>query len=242
MLRSMGKTKPKSLQEVRVFLRIRRDRAGAKAATRCLAATGEGAGIRLWSGHPAHTTPNFIAPSYRPPTSLSDHPRAVPPIELHSFADVELRSDHMPYAAGVPIADTRLYPTYVARYYAEDLIRAFSFPTVDTVRALDEPIFCVTHFNMLTYGHFLLEVFPKLLVCKRLRATGRAKPRIAFPVNNLLWKSIIQAVCSPDELVPYDTFARAPESSGRDNSFRGRFAGFPRRRDREIVQFARGIA
>ena len=176
----------------------------AKAATRCLAATGEGAGIRLWSGHPAHTTPNFIAPSYRPPTSLSDHPRAVPPIELHSFADVELRSDHMPYAAGVPITDTRLYPTYVAHYYAEDLIRTFSFPTVDTVRVLDEPIFCITHFNMLTYGHFLLEVLPKLLVCKRLRATGRAKPRIAFPVNNLLWKSIVQTVCSPEELVPYD--------------------------------------
>lgn len=160
---------------------------------------------RLWAGHPACKPPRFFGTAYRPPTDRWDKPRPdAPPIDLYSFADIELRSDHMPYQDDAPLTDSRIYPSYVDYYYAQNLLERFGFPRVAQSRSLNEPVFCVTHFNMLTYGHFLMEVLPKLLVCRRIRHRGESTARIAFPMNLQPLKPMLMTLFTPDEILPYD--------------------------------------
>jgi glycosyltransferase involved in cell wall biosynthesis len=158
---------------------------------------------RLWDGHPAPKPPVFFF--HRPPTKWWESERPpVPPIDLHYFADVELRPDHMPYQGSAPITDQRLYPRYVADFYKHKWLDRFHFPAVEAVRTIDEPVFCVTHFNMTTYGHFLLEVLPKIIVGTNLLRSGRVQAKIAFPANCDMLLPIVKTICSDEEILTYD--------------------------------------
>lgn len=126
-------------------------------------------------------------------------------IQVHAFSDVELRSDYMLYQEGTtPILGFDLYPDYVKRWYDEGHIKRFGFPTTEYYWTEHEPAFVVSNFNMATYGHFLLEVLPKLLLAKALRRAGNAA-KIAFP-GDVAWATqIVKTICEPSELVTYES-------------------------------------
>jgi capsular polysaccharide biosynthesis protein len=111
----------------------------------------------------------------------------------------------MVYRGDQPICDSALFPPYLAKFYeaviAEDY---FAFPQVDDVRSIDEPVFCVSHLNMRTYGHFLLEVLPKLLLARELWRLG-FRVRVAFPTDAPPVSAIVELLLDGDQLMTYES-------------------------------------
>lgn len=168
-------------------------------------ATDRPAVARICDGHAARPRPSVLGDAYDAP---EDHWAAgrppVPPVEVFAYSDVDVRSDFMPYLDGIAITSDRVYPSYVASYYENPrLLEQFAFPTVAVERQITESAFCLTHFNMMTYGHFLLEVLPKLLLAARLRTRG-VDAKVAFPatVKRGIAEALLEVV-GPEALVLY---------------------------------------
>jgi capsular polysaccharide biosynthesis protein len=126
----------------------------------------------------------------------------LPPIELFTFTNVELRSNYTPYRDGVPLADECLFPEYIKRYFDNGLAREAI--DVSGVREADGAVFCVSQFNMRTYGHFLLEVFPKILLVNEMQRAGFKIP-LAFPSDAGPISSIVTHICKSGDLLPYES-------------------------------------
>lgn len=126
-----------------------------------------------------------------------------PPVALYSLPQVELRSDWMPYAEGGLICDEAIYPTYVRSFYESGAIDLFGYPQNGRVRRVLAPTYVVTHFNMRTYGHFLLEVLPKLLLIRELYRLG-LRYRIAFPKSLGHFEPMLRTACPGARLLIYD--------------------------------------
>lgn len=155
---------------------------------------------RLAEGHGPIGSPRHLWSDNLPPEMPFDLAEEhVGPVELRPYRDVELWSDYMPHTANGPICDTDVYRPYVARYFANR--PADRFPAVDRLRCIDEPVFVISHFNMSTYGHFLLEVLPKLLLARALRRSGMPI-RIAFP-DDAPRVPALNSICAADDLVTY---------------------------------------
>jgi capsular polysaccharide biosynthesis protein len=72
------------------------------------------------------------------------------------------------------------------------------------VRNVGVPAFCVSHFQMGTYGHFLTEVLPKVLLARALQRAGLKIP-IAFPSDAGAASTIVAMLCGPDGLLQYES-------------------------------------
>jgi hypothetical protein len=141
---------------------------------------------RLLDGHaPLGSTRYIWSDNIPPPVSLDDGNRQnIFDIELASVHDAELRSNYMAYDSqgeAITLGDS-FHISYVEDYIAQGLeTYGFKFSTTaEYVVESPEPLFIVSHFNMSTYGHFLLEVLPKILLARELRSQGHPA-RIAFP-------------------------------------------------------------
>jgi hypothetical protein len=161
---------------------------------------------RIHEGHDPYPPAPSLGPGYDPPVTIVGPRPPVPAIDVIAMPDVELRSDYMPYVRGEPVVTDRIYPTYVARYVSDPALMAlFNFPRVESTASQPGPVFFVTHFNTRVYGHFLMEVLPKILLARQLRAGGIAA-RIACPVN--LPRGVVEAavaVCGdPGHLILFD--------------------------------------
>jgi O-antigen biosynthesis protein WbqL len=126
-----------------------------------------------------------------------------PPLDLFAFPKVELRSDWMPYLNDRVIWTTDIYPSYVRDFYSNGNIRAYGYPDTKKVRPVKHPTFVISHFNMRTYGHFLLEVLPKLMLIKELYASGLRYP-IAFPASQPTFLGIVRAAFPEAKLLIYN--------------------------------------
>jgi O-antigen biosynthesis protein WbqL len=155
-----------------------------------------------------------IAPGHAPPNRLrrlwplSEVDSAtvleampVPPVWLIALPDTELRSDYMPYKGGLPVTSEVVFPRYVEAYF--DLGHRSIAPVIEA-RYVDVPVFCVSHFNMATYGHFLMEVLPKLLLVRALQRAGLKVP-LAFPSDAGAVSTIVATLFEPDELLFYES-------------------------------------
>ena len=161
---------------------------------------------RIYPGHQSHRKPRFVRSGYGPPQDFWSFERpAVAPVDVIAYPNVEVRSDHMPHKYRKPITRARVFHPYVADIIGNSsVMRAYNFPAVEAEYSIDDTVFCVTHVNVTVYGHFLLEVLPKLLVAQRLIMNG-LDAKIVFPVN--VQPGIFQAACAasaPIEIVGYD--------------------------------------
>ena len=114
---------------------------------------------------------------------------------LHSGGRVFLAPDVMPAYFGQRLRDDghSLDECQRGALFREDVI------TIN----LDGPVASVLHPN-LVYGHFLLEIFPKLHLLSRLRAAGLVFP-VALPEQISPWvKAIVGLYFSPEEILHYD--------------------------------------
>jgi capsular polysaccharide biosynthesis protein len=160
---------------------------------------------RICEGHGPNPRPRYLAPQYAAPQDFWAGARPdVPPVDVLAFPNVEVRSDFTPYKYRKPIASDRIFPAYVADYAAQNSNAPAAQPETRGVpHTIDDPVFCVTHFNVGVYGHFLMEVLPKVVLAQRMIADG-LPAKIAFPVN--LPEGIVQAVTAigSSNLVLYD--------------------------------------
>jgi O-antigen biosynthesis protein WbqL len=167
---------------------------------------------RIMAGALAVKRPRWLAATIRDAMlsdgrfhTLASAKKPLPNIGLLVRRDLQIRSDHMAYCGEAAITDNRLYPKYVQEYVETGTLeRVFHFNYAKQARAIETPIFCVTHFNMQTYGHFLLEVLPKVLLGVSLIDMG-AKAQIAFPMNVNRVRPIIESICRAEHLLPYDS-------------------------------------
>lgn len=125
----------------------------------------------------------------------------LPPVRLVAIPNVELRADHHAYKDGDLVFMPGIQPNYVRDYCEKGLLAP---PLPGEIEEVSEPVFCVTTFTLPTYGHFLLETVPKLMLALHLREIGVAA-RIAFPSNAGLITEIAKAICPPDSLLLYDS-------------------------------------
>jgi Glycosyltransferase 61 len=163
--------------------------------------------LRLCQGHGAWGAPSYLWSDNLSQTYLDedDDSLPLPAIDLIALPDVELRSDFMGYKDDQLICDSALFPPYVAKFYEDGVVEDyFGFPQVDDVRSIDEPVFCLSHFNMRTYGHFLLEVLPKLLLARELWRLG-FRVRVAFPTDAPPVSAIVELLLDGDQLLPYES-------------------------------------
>lgn len=159
---------------------------------------------RLFPGHPPYARTRYLwtdlphgAAAFEEATQ-----EPVPPVELIVVPDVELRSDWMPYKDGAVIVSERVQPSYARVFYQSGHIDLFGYPEVAKVRRVRGPAFVVSHFNMRTYGHFLHEVLPRLLVVKQLHAAGWRFP-IVFPKSLPGFTDMVRLTCPEVRLITY---------------------------------------
>jgi capsular polysaccharide biosynthesis protein len=123
-------------------------------------------------------------------------------VELIAIPDVEMRSDYTGYVGDAPICAPLLYPGYVQNYYADGTIEQLGYPDSGDVRVHDGPAYVITHFNIMTYGHFLLEIMPKLFAIKVLYQCGYAFP-IVFPKSASMYAPVLKAIHDQFEVLFY---------------------------------------
>lgn len=172
-------------------------------APRDLLRTRDGAAAQLFPGHEPYLAPRYLWTDE--PEGIAEFEAGqtpIPPVELVALRDVELRSDWMPYKEGRAIVSERIQPSYARHFYTDGHIELFRYPETKSVRRVREPVFVVSHFNMRTYGHFLFEVLPKLLLVKRLHAAGWRFP-LAFPRTQPAFTAIVRLVCPEVRLLGY---------------------------------------
>jgi hypothetical protein len=159
---------------------------------------------RITPGH-ASREPRFLGPEYSSPPVRNPERKRIGPLELIALPDVELGVDFTPYRDGLPILSPRLFRTiHLRSFYEAGWEREFGgMPIPRAERRIEEPVYCVTHFKMTGYGHFLLEVFPKLLLIRELRAAGH-RWRVALPSTIPLITPMLQEVCGADDILYYD--------------------------------------
>jgi Glycosyltransferase 61 len=163
--------------------------------------------FRLCQGHGAWGAPAYLWSDNLSQAYLDqdDDSLPLPAIDLIALPDVELRSDYMGYQGDQPICDPALFPPYVAKSYEDKIVEAYyGFPQVDDVRSIDEPVFCVSQFSMGVYGHFLLEVLPKLLLARELWRLG-FRVRVAFPTDAPPVSAIVEQFLDDDQLITYES-------------------------------------
>lgn len=131
-----------------------------------LLTTRDAAVAQVAAGHPAPGPLRWLWPEQDGQPTGESEAEPLPPIELFALADVELHSNRTPYRGGVPVTSERVYPKYVKRYFDGGFVQGFA--DVQGVREAGVPAFCISHFNMTTYGHFLMEVLPKVLLARSL--------------------------------------------------------------------------
>lgn len=126
----------------------------------------------------------------------------LPPVRVLAVPDVEMRSDFMAHKDGAPACVADIYPDYIAQYHAAGYLP--SVADVERLRVVEEPAFCVSHFNMRIYGHFLLEVLPKLLLARSLQEKG-FPARIVFPANAGPVTDVTRSICPEGSLLLYQS-------------------------------------
>ena len=107
----------------------------------------------------------------------------------------------MPYSGGFPVSSGLIFPRYV-KHYLDHGFRGIA--DVHEVRNVGVPAFCVSHFQLSTYGHFLMEVLPKVLLARGLQRAGMKIP-IAFPSDVGAASAIVAMLCGPDGLLQYES-------------------------------------
>jgi O-antigen biosynthesis protein WbqL len=128
-------------------------------------------------------------------------------VSLVEVPDVELRSDYMAYRQEAAVVIGRDYHMDYVPEYLETGLGAFGFTfatEVPLVRDAAGPVFVVSHFNMSTYGHFLLEVLPKVLLSRHLIEQGR-DIKVAFPATAAYVSEIVREIVPAEQLVEYDS-------------------------------------
>jgi capsular polysaccharide biosynthesis protein len=125
----------------------------------------------------------------------------IPPVRLVSIPDVEMRANFQAYRDGAPIFAHGLYPDHVKTWHDKGVLGCLD---VEHVVDHDEPAFCVTTFPLRTYGHFLLEMLPKILLALALQEGGR-NARIAFPSDAGAATEIVKRICPPESLLLYES-------------------------------------
>jgi O-antigen biosynthesis protein WbqL len=142
-----------------------------------------------------------------PDAFLAEDPARLPcpPLELISLPNVQIRSDWMPYLDGDVIADETIFPAYARQYYHSGLVDSFNHLPTTRYRDVWAPTYVIAHFNMRTYGHFLLEVLPKCLIVRELHAMG-LKYRVAFPHSLLPFASILKDAFPEISFLIYDDY------------------------------------
>ena len=119
---------------------------------------------------PGHPAPNRLRPLWNDLDQDKWRAEAgihLPAVKIVAVPEIELRSDYLPYKNAALLFLQGVLPDYVKDYHEKGLL-----PTpidVQQVRRVEEPTFCVSHFSMATYGHFLVEVLPKILLALELR-------------------------------------------------------------------------
>lgn len=120
-----------------------------------------------------------------------------------SASDVTVRADYMPYVDERCVNDIPYASSYTKLWYDQDNIRHMGF--IYDVRGIKivREAYLVSHFNMRTYGHFLMEVLPKLFVAKALHARGMTAP-ILLPTIEPWMLDILETVVPEMDVVTYD--------------------------------------
>ena len=168
-----------------------------------LLTSGSGVVTRIAEGHlPPCQSRQLLTSSDGELSYQREKALRLPAIDLFLSTGIELHSDFTPYRDGLPVTSDRLFPDYVQRYFKDGLVRGFA--NVEEVREVDAPVFCVSHFNMRTYGHFLLEVLPKVLLVKELQQAGLKIP-IVFPSDAGPIFNIVTQICGSDGVLPYES-------------------------------------
>jgi capsular polysaccharide biosynthesis protein len=126
----------------------------------------------------------------------------VPPLRLVTIQDVEIRSDHLPYKDGAVVFVPGVHQNYIKAYYDKGVLGLAS--EAPSVRTIEAPTFFVTSFVSATYGHFLLEVLPKILLALALRERG-IDARIAFPSDIGPVSDIVKSICPQESLLLYES-------------------------------------
>ena len=157
---------------------------------------------------PGHPAPNRLRPLWndldQDKWRAESESAFLPAVKIVAVPEIELRSDYLPYENAALVFLQGVYPNYVKDYHEKGLL-----PTpidVQQVRRVEEPTFCVSHFSMATYGHFLVEVLPKILLALELRDAGMPA-RIAFPSDAGAISEIVKAICPEQSLLMYESKA-----------------------------------
>ena len=155
---------------------------------------------------PGHAARNVLRPLWSDAASeqwsseMGSDP--MPAIRIVGVPDVELGSNFLPHSDDAPVLVPGVQPRYVGIHHELGLVP--KPVAANRLRLVDEPAFCVSHFNMRIYGHFLVEVLPKILLALALRESGVAA-RIAFPSDAGRVSGIVKALCPAESLLLYES-------------------------------------
>jgi capsular polysaccharide biosynthesis protein len=155
-------------------------------------------------GSPPITAPPRIWPS----ESLATPPTRTPgPVYLRSLAKVEVYGPNLLLRNGTLVSPEDTEPFYVADHTQNGWLTNYQgFPeyTAD-LPGRDVPVaFFVSHFNQSVYGHFLLEIVPKLFHIQALRLAGIEIP-IVLSNQAASWIApIIRTVCPGIEILEFN--------------------------------------
>lgn len=113
---------------------------------------------------------------------------------------IALREDKALFPAGS-------VPEYVSRWVAEgwfsDHFPVFAGVTQLGIREV-ETAFVPFHFNMSVYGHFLLEIVPRLFLIRELAARGYTYPIVLFSGGASWVQKLTETICPKNKIILYD--------------------------------------
>lgn len=103
-----------------------------------------------------------------------------PPLRVYGLRDVTVAANGMAFKQGGLVSAEDIWPSYAADWFGKN--PEFFGEVQAAGPVITEPVFSIFHLHISFYGHFLLEVLPKVLVIRRLWEQGYDYP-IALPVR-----------------------------------------------------------
>ena len=126
-----------------------------------------------------------------------------PPLTVYQLEDVTLKGADIMWRDGAPFVLEGVTPGYVHSLYPADTPQRTGSTISCEPRRLDAPALSITHWTMATYGHFLIEMLPKVVAFQTLKSL---LPDLKLVVSDACGPAILEILrhFAPGDLVVYD--------------------------------------
>jgi capsular polysaccharide biosynthesis protein len=126
-----------------------------------------------------------------------------PPLTVYQLEDVTLKGADIMWRNGSPFVLEGVAPGYVHSMYPATSPQRTGSEISCEPRRLDAPALSITHWTMQTYGHFLVEMLPKVVAFRTLKSLF---PDLKLVVSNACGPAILEILehFAPGDLFVYD--------------------------------------